>query len=379
MKLIYRDLDPISKVENLEFLNCFKNFPVFMGCTEKDFSEDEFMDMNFFISRQSGLLQINPLPSLETLYSYSHGSGTVGSIWTDHHKRLAEFIHQYEPKTVLEIGGGSGILSVNYHKLNSDVAWSIIEPNPTPVENCRANFITQFFDENFSVENPMDMVVHSHTLEHTFDPDLFIKTISELLPVGKKLIFSVPNLMTMFSRYYINALNFEHTVLLTEPYINFLLEKNNFKIINKQYYMEDHSIFFAAEKVEFIEITKFPTDIYSQNKLLLTNYIDYYKNLIDKFNSILKNTDKPVYIFGAHIFSQLLINRGLDTSNIISVLDNDKNKQGKRLYGSKLYVESPYVLKNLKNPIVVLKASNYGPEIKADILNNINESVIFLE
>ena len=49
---------------------------------------------------------------------------------------------------------------------------------------------------------------------------------------------------------------------------------------------------------------------------------------------------------------------GLETNNIDCILDNDKEKQGKRLYGSKLFVKSPKVLKEINNPLIILKAGS---------------------
>ena len=98
-----------------------------------------------------------------------------------------------------------------------------------------------------------------------------------------------------------------------------------------------------------------------------------------QINNKIKNAKQPVYLFGAHIFAQYLIAFGLDTSCIVSLLDNDLNKHGKRLYGTNLTVNSPKVLAELENPVVILKAGVYNQEIQTDILNNINDSVVFLE
>ena len=46
-------------------------------------------------------------------------------------------------------------------------------------------------------------------------------------------LFSVPNLREMIKRKYTNALNFEHTIFLTENYIEYLLNKYKLRIIKK--------------------------------------------------------------------------------------------------------------------------------------------------
>jgi hypothetical protein len=93
---------------------------------------------------------------------------------------------------------------------------------------------------------------------------------------------------------------------------------------------------------------------------------------------MIENCDYPVYLFGAHIFSQYLLKSGLNGSVIVNILDNDQKKQNKRLYGTNLTVESPEILRNVKNPVVILKAGFYNEEIKSDIINNINPKTTFL-
>ena len=114
------------------------------------------------------------------------------------------------------------------------------------------------------------------------------------------------------------------------------------------------------------------------------NYLDkhrYHKNLIKDLNEKIDKVknDQPIYLFGAHVFAQYLIEFGLDTSRIICLLDNDANKQGKRLYGTNMMVESPKVLEDVNNPIIILKAGVYNQEVSSDIVNNINPDAVFWE
>ena len=45
-----------------------------------------------------------------------------------------------------------------------------------------------------------------------------------------------------------NALNFEHTYYASEEIIDHMLYMNNLKIIDKQYFKKDHSIFYRVKK-----------------------------------------------------------------------------------------------------------------------------------
>ena len=97
-----------------------------------------------------------------------------------------------------------------------------------------------------------------------------------------------------------------------------------------------------------------------------------------KINNYISNHNGNIYLFGGHVFSQYLISYGLNTKNIKCILDNDINKQKHRLYGTDLIVESPKILKDDMNPLVILKACVYNNEIKNDILNNINKNTVII-
>lgn len=375
---IQRDKDVINNNEDLEFLHVSKNFPVFMGCTNQSIENDILFDMQWEISKNSGIIQLNPLLPLEVLYPESHGSGNIGALWMEHHQKFAKFIRKQIPSSILEIGGLHGILSREYKK-NTNIDWTIIEPNPSPVANVDVTFIKGFFDDKFSFSGEIDTIIHSHVLEHIYFPNKFITHISNFLKEGQKLIFSIPNMEEMLKRNYTNCLNFEHTLFLTEPYTEYLLSKYGFKQVDKEYFQNDHSIFYSYVKDSKVDIIDSPKGLYDYNKKLFLDYIDYYKTLIKEINLKINNThkDQPIYLFGAHIFAQYLFQFGLDKSRIICLLDNDPDKQGKRLYGTNMIVKSPKVIKDIPSPIIILKAGVYNDEIKEDIISNINSNTIF--
>ena len=378
MKLIERTHCVISGNNDLEPLYSFPKFPVFMGCLDQPESDDLKQNMNWWISRSSGLIQLNPLLPLDVLYPESHGAGAVGALWDKHHKAFAKFLNRISPSAVLEVGGAHGILTKEYQQFGK-ISWTILEPNPSPVDGCDARFIKGFFDEKFKFDEPVDTVVHSHVFEHIYEPDQFMIHLSGFISAGNHLVFSLPNMQVMLERKYTNCINFEHTIFLTEPYIEFLLAKHGFKLQAKEYFMDDHSIFYAAIRDASIKPHALPLGLYEKNKKLYSDYVSYHDELIQDLNLRMRETTQPVYLFGAHVFAQYLIAFGLDTSRIVSLLDNDSKKQGKRLYGTNLMVQSPSVLREVKNPIVILKAGVYNQEIKDDILSNINSAVTFLE
>ena len=380
MNLIFRNSDVVLKQKDLISLYSFKKFPVFMGCTNQKKKLDLLADMNWSISKESGAIQLNPLLPLEVIYKEQHGSGCVGDLWNKHHLAFAKFVHSFNFKTVLEIGGLHGILSKLYQNLDVTIDWTIIEPNPIPVNGVTAHFIKGYFDDQFKFDKQVDAILHSHVFEHIYDPHIFLNHISNFLSEGKYMLFSVPNLEEMLKRKYTNAINFEHTIFLTQSYIEYLLSKYHFRVIKKEYFKEDHSIFYACIRDSKVQSSDLPKGLFEYNKKLFLEYVNYHHKLIDELNSKIKTLQKnqKLYLFGAHIFSQYLINYGLNVKRIDCIIDNDFNKQGKRLYGTDLKVFSPKILSNDNDPVVILKAGVYNQEVKKDILENINSNTFFL-
>jgi hypothetical protein len=378
MNKILRNADVVLGNNDLEDLHTFKDSPVFMGCTNDDKSTDILSDMSWKISKKSGMIQLNPLLPLEVIYGTDHGSGTTGKAWDEHHEAFAHFVNKYDLKNVLEIGGSHGILAQKYFNIDGKAKWTIVEPNPVIPESVPVKIITKFFDNNFTSEEKFDAIVHSHLLEHVYNPDEFMSHQSSFMEEGNLLLFTLPNLQVMLENKYTNCINFEHTIYITEPYIEYFLSKHNFEIIEKQYFRVDHSIFYCAKKTSNNTVVELPDDLYELNKNTFQNYINHHTDDMNRINKMINETEIPVYLFGAHVFSQCLISFGLDTSNIICILDNDAKKENKRLYGTSLISKSPKILKDIPNALVILRAGVYNEEIKKDILTNINPNVIFI-
>jgi SAM-dependent methyltransferase len=251
--------------------------------------------------------------------------------------------------------------------------------NPTSRADSKAKIIKVFFNGDWVSNDKYDTVIHSHVFEHVHEPNVFMENLSSFMQNGSKLIFSVPNMQEMIKRKYTNRVNVEHTLLLSEPHIEFLLARHGFRLVAKEYFLEDHSIFYAAEKDSAIYHRPNLDGLYARNKKFYSEYLQYHEDLIADLNENVARYEGDLFLFGAHVFAQYLINMGLDTRSVISILDNDENKQGKRLYGTNLLVESPKVLKDRIKPVVILKAGVYNVEIRAEILQLINDSTVVVE
>ena len=215
-------------------------------------------------------------------------------------------------------------------------------------------------------------------LEHAYDPKEFLSCIYEKMRVSDNLVFSYPNLRAWLNSKFTNSLNFEHTIFLTDTHLETLLQNIGFEIVKKVNYLE-HSHFFHVKKSTIPKTPLSYKNLSIENKQLLQKFIRYHVDEVNHLNDFISNSkDKNIFLFGAHIFSQYLKVFGLDTNRIISILDNGKQKQGLRLYGTDLFVEDPNVLRNYTDPIVILRAGPYNDEIKNQILTQINSNTIFV-
>ena len=231
---------------------------------------------------------------------------------------------------------------------------------------------------NFAVSQTLDAVVHSHVFEHIYDPAQFVINLAGFIQAGNFVIFSVPNMRVMLERKFTNCQNFEHTVYLSDDFIEFLLISNGFTVKEKEYYLDDHSIFYAAQKTEEKAAAQLPEGLYEKNKGLYLDYVEFHLSLVASLNKkIASHRNENVFLFGAHVQSQYLVGFGLNIEPIVAVLDNDKNKHGKRLYGTDKFVIDPTELLELESPLVIIRAGTFTNEISIQLMS-INSSAMLV-
>jgi predicted SAM-dependent methyltransferase len=358
-------------------IKTIESVPVMIGTTDQPFTEDLFLDQIWSICGVCGCIQLTKLVKPETLYSTSHNPGTTGQMWSKHHEAFGKFVIDNSGACILEIGAGSDKLA-NYIIANKEIdQYIIVDPGVHTSLNSKIEIRSQFFDVNFSIDRMVDTIVHSHTMEHFYDVRNEIKRMSEILPVNGDLIVSVPLTALAFSLGYHNALNFQHTYMITENNLRYVLNSANFEILKFEYFNEVN-VFIHAKKRDFV--FRQLIDEYYENK----EYFDkYFISMFDKadhiVNKIFDEIYKPTFMFGAHLFSQtpLTIYPELG-SHVNAILDNDPTKHYRRLYGfSNLMVFPSSIIKNMPLCRVIVDAAQYTPEIIAS-LKQINPNVEIL-
>jgi len=371
-----RDKSVLTNGE-IEELSSIEKFPVFIGDTPDDKSTDIFTDLTFDICKDTGIIQLRNLVDPNLIYAKYH-SEAIGKLWDTHHNMLAQLISKYvDNKNILEIGGSNSQLALITFSLNKNIKnWTIIDPVlKSKIIHEKLSYIEGFFDEKTYNDNKYDTIIHSHVLEHMIDPVVFLSLISNFIDYSQYHIFSVPNMYAWLKNKSVNTITFEHTLLLTEEIIDYLLSQYNF-VIEEKIYCAEHSIFYVTKKQKTNPL-ELPNK-YDEYKQMYLTCINHYKQYIDELNEKLEKTTKDVYLFGAAFVSQYLIALGLNISKIKFILDNSKLKNGNRLYGSNLIIKSPYDIKLNSNSLVILKCEQYKEEIKKQLLD-IDSNIEFYE
>lgn len=371
MKIIKRK-NCISCNSNLIAQHTIKDFPIFMGTTTQEKNKDLSADMVFSKCESCNLIQLTDLIPLDILYKNSHNQ-PIGKTWINHHKKFSNFVLKFSRQNIIEIGGAHLMLARHLEKDSTIKSITVYDTNVVNQENKNSKIITKnnFFDPKIIKQKP-DMIIHSHVLEHLYNPVSQINEMTEILDDGGLMLISAPVIDVMMRDGFTNAMNFEHSYGLTKNLIYKILNKAGLRILEEENF-SDHCVFIAAVKCKKTEkrFNKIEDCSY------FYDFISHYEKEIDRINPLLGKKEET-FIFGAHIFTQFLLKFGLSESSFLKVLDNDDKKQGQRLYGTNMMVESPKILKKIKQPIVLLKAGQYTKEIKKDILENINENTRFI-
>jgi len=292
----------------------------------------------------------------------------VGETWAAHHAQLAELVTNCVPQRteILELGGANLKLANNVCRRNKTLDYTVVDLScgkymTEPVSKKIAQIKKMFIE--YQSNKKFGCIVHSHTLEHTYQPAEFLEEIWERLIDGGTMIMSVPNIAAQLKSGYLNAINFEHTYYLDDNYLLMLVLNAGFEIEKIQQFTEWNN-FYVCRKVQE------KTEIKHCNPSGARNIFEYFINTLQKdVVSLNKRIGaEPVYSFGAHIFNQYMLASGLHRESIMAILDNDPNKVGDVLAGTDIPIVSAAEIRNLRSPRVVVRAAQYTAEIRKQLL-----------
>ena len=359
----------------LEHVYIFSDFPVYMGVNKSD-EEVDTVDMVWVACEHCGCIQLQQLIEPTILYKKHHNLA-IGETWRRHHEQLASLILDNITGTnILEVGGANLKLANILCRKNKDIEYQVLDLSAGKYDSLpcsdKITLVKKAF-EDYLPTAKFNAILHSHTLEHAYHPLDFMKHARSMLTEEGVMVMSVPDIREQLLDGHTNALNFEHTFFTSEEYIKILILRSGFEIVEKIAFSK-YNKFYVCRKSNR-EMTNINHSHPEEAKDIFLDFVRAMKEDVNKINSTLENSQ--FYSFGAHIFNQYMISIGLNTDNLIAILDNDDNKVNGFLSGTKILVKKPFCLEVIENPIVVLRAAQYTEEIRAQ-LKKINPGVVIL-
>lgn len=352
---------------SLSELFVLRQYPITITYGTHNISNDEFADSIHTSCEQCGNIQLSSLIDPEKLYKDSHNSTNHSPVWTEHHRAFSEFIIKYaDTENILEIGGNTCVLY--QHLKDAFKSYSILDICDSEKRSSAVKYI-QGDCESFDFTD-ISSVVMSHTFEHLYNPKRFIQRIS-YAPV-RSVFISIPNMDYMYTNNNLHVLSNEHTFFVGDNEIRYLFSKGGY-ICTESFTFKEHSYFY-----KFVYNTH-TTPLILYNSIKRSNDI---KRITLDFESYLDtiSISTPFFICPAGGYGQKVyyyLNRRLISA--MGFIDNDVNKQAKRLCGTSIDIYSPNILLDCMNTevCVVLCGAMYTNEIQAQ-LRKIHPNIKFI-
>ena len=239
-----------------------------------------FLNKKLFACLECDLNFINPLPPSKDIVNYNksyflnaHNYNLESNEILLYNKAISKVRVNFVNRNikdvknkilnVLEIGPGYGHFLASWFKLFPYAKYYIDETDTNVKKYLIKKFnVTDIKDLN---QKKLDLVIISHVLEHSLDPNEFIKSKTKFLKKGGIIFIDIPCQDNLYKKIFE-----PHTLFYNKKSLRFLLEGLNFKNIKITYHGEDHSSIiykYNLNKIIF-KITKF---IKLPPKLLFSN------------------------------------------------------------------------------------------------------------
>lgn len=336
--------------------------------------EETFPFHNFFC-KNCGLVQIPEPIDPELLYKGYNYNFSSWKLEVHQEDELNRIFADRAPKSAVEIGCNDGKF-LNELKQRGAALCVGIEPNPVQSEMARGRGLTVF---NSWVEPDLcrkivaehgkfDLVDSRQVLEHVPDVDKFFACIDILLADDGSLFIDVPNFAPALKQGDCTVMWEEHCTYYTAETLAALLRKKNFRPVDTAKYD------FAGGTVAMLSRRASSRDGNSKPQSNPDNLADAaeYAGKVAAYRTRLgaaieqaKGAGMTVVMYGVGV-------RGCAAANILELagkvefaIDDQKERQGKFMPGSRLPIRPSEVLSDIKQPVLCLLAVNNEYEAMA--------------
>jgi len=243
--------------------------------------------------------------------------------------------------------------------------------------------LSKLLSSNYSVEqydigmekntNKYDCLILSHVLEHIYDLNKFIETISSNIKDDGYLYIEIPNaeFYCHFNDYCpLQEINLEHINFFSKYALNKLLLNNGFLCISL---LDD---FFLLNNCKYY-IIRGIFKKKSINKSFL-KYIENGKTMIDNYNFKNLSIYPKIYIYGCGQFLFKIINKIYEYTTIINIVDDNDCYREKNIYNITIIDYNILIKQILPNDVIIITSLLYSKKIK-EKLQAINKNITILD
>ena len=218
---------------------------------------------------------------------------------------LKTILKKMNVNQILDYGSGNGVLT----KLLSD------------------EFQITEFDIGMECNNKKyDCLILSHVLEHIYDLDEFIKTITKNIDDSCFLYIEIPN-AELYSELNeicpLQEINIEHINFFSKYSLNKLLIKHDFYCVEM---LDDY--FYLKQNKYYVIRGVFKRNTKNTN---FCKYIETGLNEITSYNFDILKKYKNIYVYGCGQFLFKIINKISEFTNIINIIDDNPCYLNKKL------------------------------------------------
>ncbi|EAH7752241.1 methyltransferase domain-containing protein [Campylobacter jejuni] len=254
---------------------------------------------------------------------------------------IRDFLMKYGNKEdiFLEIAPGYGdllfLLSKEVKKYYS------VDPSASSLKYCKAEnvvHICEFFNDAIKakIKDKIQFIIFRHVLEHVENPNVFLKSVVDIIEKNGYIYIEVPNAENIFRFSRFTDIYHDHCGYFQKGTIIKIMQYYGCELIDSVNFFEDKYIGLLFKKNNKQKNCKEYFTMYDENtKKILNNNIEYINKLLSKYECI--------GLYGGASQSNALLNY-LDIDNskkIKKAFEIDRDKVGKYLINSKIPIEFP--------------------------------------
>ena len=204
-------------------------------------------DLKYTACRDCGHVCINKIPDqniIDDLYFnyYSYPSPLKGEFEPERDNHFIKiFKDVFIPickkrnlQNVLEVGCFDGYVLYNLKK----EGYNVTGCDPSIGADIGKSFGLNIKKENFSPENFIldgnffDIIISRHFIEHTIEPESFLRGLKKILKKNGLLIIETPNIQHFMEKGLLEVFSLQHLTLFTSKSIEYLFSLAGFKVFH---------------------------------------------------------------------------------------------------------------------------------------------------